>query len=402
MKYNALDFLACPLCKHSPLKLYEAKLKRDLRNLQKYYNCEQYCGYFEEAMAKARPSTSDCQRCYSRTIEQGILFCEQCGSLYQIKDGIPKLITDELKSEEEIQFLEEVGSRLGKKSPRVDNRLVDSLVLEGKKAEMRVRGRHEKDEIIARLMSERHQFWKGVEFEAVLQYLDIKDADIILDDGAAYGIFSLPFSKKCSYLISTDITFELLKAFRDFGFECSTKFFNGYERFPEEKVCLIQADGCRLPFREGFLFNKVISTQVVSHIPGEKEREGFLKEVWNYLIPEGTFVVTVGNWNLILRLASLVGRGSREKLSGASGEVGYYYKYKVNEFQDLLGSGFIVDDLRGLHSPLKYSPIFSETVASFLERCLQSSRHISCLTGDLLIAKCCKRKGQQDEQGVRK
>ena len=401
MKYNALDFLACPLCKHFPLKLYEVKLERDLRELDKYYNCEQYCGYLGEVMAKARPSTSDCRRCYSRTIEHGILSCEQCGSLYQIKDGIPKLIPDELKSEQEIQFLEEVGSRLGEKSPRVDNRLMDSFVLEGKRAEICSRGKHEKGEIIAILTSKRHQFWKGVEFEAALRYLDVKDEDIILDDGAAYGIFSLPLSKECCYIICIDITFELLKAFRDFSFDCSTKFFNGYEKFPEGKVCLIQADACRLPFRQGFLFNKVISTQVVSHIPGEKEREGSLKEVRDYLMSEGTLVVTVGNWNLILRLASLVGRGSREKLSGASGEVGYYYKYKVNEFQDLLGSVFIVDDLRGLHSPFKYSPFFSESVASFLERCQQSSRHISCLTGDLLIAKCRKRKWQQDEQGAR-
>lgn len=284
MKYNILDFIACPLCKHFPLKLREARIGEEVDFISSFkqpYRCEQYCGYQEKKITDTIPAMI-CRECYSKTIEEGILFCENCGALYQIKDGIPKLIPDDLKSKEE------------------------DFILKAKKREMDVRNKPMKDKIISNLSSKRHQFLKQVEFDAVFRCLDPRAEDVVLDAGAGYGIFSIPISQRCKYIVATDFAFNTLKIFKDLsnnGF--STTYFTGYERFPEAKICLIQADSCHLPFRKDFHFSKILSTQVISHIP-IGEQMCAIKEIYDHITENGIFVLTVGNDFLLLRLLRIL------------------------------------------------------------------------------------------------
>ena len=129
MKYNVLDFIGCPTDKHFPLKLYVAKGGNDSKSSPIYYRCEQYCGYLEKSLANDTPSNSDCEQCYSKTIEEAVLFCEQCGSLYLVTQGIPKLIPEELKSREEIQLLQQLRSQLGLGGNVAVEATVDSFIL---------------------------------------------------------------------------------------------------------------------------------------------------------------------------------------------------------------------------------------------------------------------------------
>lgn len=391
MKFNALDFISCPECKYFPLKLHELVLKDASDSSGRYYSCEQYCGYVEQAIADAKPDTLDCEQCYSKTIEGGVLSCTDCGSLYQIKNGIPRLILDDLKSEQEIQFLERFKFLVGARQNVLDNRAINSSVLKAKRAEISARGKYEKDEILGILTAKRHQLMKEIEIKAVFRFLDLKNDDIILDAGAGEGDFSIPLSRKCCYVVSTDITFEVLLALKEFAYGISTPYRDGYEEFPEVKICLIQADNCHLPFREGFRFNKVISTQVVSHIPGEKERENSIKEVWKYLQPNGVFVLTVANWDIIRRLARFRNGTPKEAtLEGARG-VGYYYKFSAPELRALLkNGGFTVKKLSGVHNPAFRQPGVNEGIARFLEMGVSKFPFASRQIGNLLLAKCRK------------
>jgi uncharacterized protein YbaR (Trm112 family)/SAM-dependent methyltransferase len=391
MKYNALDFMSCPIDKHFPLKLYAAKLGNDSTSCQKFYDCQQYCGYFEQSIASATPSESDCEQCYSKTIEEGVLFCEQCGSLYLITKGIPKLIPEELKSREEIQLLEEIRSQLGLRRNITANRTVDSFVLKGKRNEMASRGKYEKDEIIASHASKRFDFMNRVEFNVVAKHLDVKDSDRILDAGAGYGVMSIPISRRCRYLVSTDITFEVLTAFREFFYGISTSYFNGYKEFPEGKICLIQADMCFPPFRGGFEFNRVVSTQVVCQIPGEEEKESFIGGVCNHLEPGGIFVVTALNYSLYRRLMRLIRKTPKEAILEPAEWAGYYYRFRRDEFRELLATHFVVEKLFGFGSlPPRYIAPVNMGLANFLEGMAQVPP-ISFLLGEILLAKCHKR-----------
>lgn len=390
MKYHALDFLACPRDKDFPLKLYQARLKESASTPERHYQCEQYCGYMEKDIAGAKPSLEVCESCAARSVEEGILSCARCGALYLIKNGIPKLILDELKSKEEIDILGGIRQLLGSTPQAAATEPLDPFALKGKTAEMMARNRAGRDERIATFTSRGHQFLKGVEFKAVSRCLDIRPNDMLLDDGAGCGLLSVSLSRRCRYVVATDFSFESLLAFKEFVYGLSTSYFTGYATFPEERICLVQADSCQLPFRPGFRFDRAISTQVVSHIPGAANRDSAIREVANHLKIGGVFVLTVGNESLPLRLARPITGTPREAtLEGGKG-VGYYYKFSKAEFRRLLESFFVVDRLVGLQTPAYYLLGIHGGIARLVEGAIQASP-LSCQMGNILLARCRKR-----------
>jgi|ERR671925_1280581 uncharacterized protein len=79
MKKRLLDILACPIDKFYPLELYEL-------NTRKEY---EYSTNREDLV-----------------IEEGILFCNQCGRFYPIIDEIPIMLPDELRDrDKDLKFL---------------------------------------------------------------------------------------------------------------------------------------------------------------------------------------------------------------------------------------------------------------------------------------------------------
>ena len=391
MKYNVLDFISCPADRHFPLKLYAIEIKDDTTTYQRPYVCEQYCGYRNRMIADAVPSDLDCERCYSKTVGEGVLFCEQCGALYLVTKGIPKLIPEELKSQEEIQLLEETRSQLGLKGDIDTEREVDSFILKAKRNEMISRGKYDKEEIIASYALKRYDFINRIQYEAAARNLNIKNSDTVLDAGAGYGTCSIPISQNCRYIVSTDITFEVLLAFREFYYGISTSFSKGYEQFPEDKICLIQADMCLPPFRKGFHFNKAISTQVVCHIPGEKERESFIKSISDHLEPGGIFVLTAFNYSLFRRLLRLIKKTPKEAVLEPTEWTGYYYRFTKDEFRELLSTRFAAERVFGFQGLItRYLALMSSGVANILERMMQALP-ASHLAGEIILAKCHKR-----------
>ena len=79
MKKHLLDILACPVDKFYPLELHEL-------NTRKEY---EYSTNREDLV-----------------IEEGILFCNQCGRFYPIIDEIPIMLPDELRDrDKDLKFL---------------------------------------------------------------------------------------------------------------------------------------------------------------------------------------------------------------------------------------------------------------------------------------------------------
>jgi len=391
MKYNILDFIACPSCKHFPLKLHETKICEEdaISSFDPPYKCERYCGYRGEKITNVVAATI-CKECYSKTIEDGILFCKNCNTSYQIKCGIAKLITDVLKSEDELQYLKSRKNPV--KTEGIDKKtkrkieIEEDFILKAKKTEMDVRNRPMNGEVVENLSSKKHQFMKQIEFKAVDECLDIRKDDLVLDAGCGYGVHTLPISQRCKYVIATDFAFNTLKIFKTLSNnEFSTVYLTSYETFPEAKICLIQADICHLPFRKDFQFSKVLSTQVISHIPLD-EKINAMGEIYNYLRKNGIFVLTVGNDFLFWRLLRILKlrNAPKKKLSG---DDGYFYKFKKSEFKNILMmSGFSVKEIYGIQIFGYMSTDKNQPFLNFLERKIQHTIFSTSL-GNLLLAK---------------
>ncbi len=90
MRRRLLDLLACPNCKHSPLKLevaHEERVNETIERPEKPL-CEKWCSY-----VGGEPSDPDlCVECMSLEVMAGELVCEKCGARYKIEAGIPRMI----------------------------------------------------------------------------------------------------------------------------------------------------------------------------------------------------------------------------------------------------------------------------------------------------------------------
>ncbi len=115
MKYRLMDLLACPMCKHFPLRLYVFSEKNVERTIEdKKPLCELYCA-FKVSYIKELKEIPPCDECIKHEIDSGLLYCESCKRWYPIIDEIPRMLPDKLrKEEEELNFLEQHKDKIPK------------------------------------------------------------------------------------------------------------------------------------------------------------------------------------------------------------------------------------------------------------------------------------------------
>jgi len=106
-----MDLLACPICKKFPLKLIvfeESKIELPKRAAKR---CELYCSY-HGGMIKDLEGT-ECNECWGKEIEAGILICEGCGRWYPIEEEIPRMLPDRLRDRNtDLKFLSRWRARI--------------------------------------------------------------------------------------------------------------------------------------------------------------------------------------------------------------------------------------------------------------------------------------------------
>ncbi len=116
MKYRLLDILACPECKHFPLKLYVFEREEYDRklDLKKPY-CELYCGFLEKPLKELKEEPP-CEQCIRYEIVTGLLYCENCRRWYPIIKRIPRMLPDKLRNKrEDLIFLRKYSSKIPEK-----------------------------------------------------------------------------------------------------------------------------------------------------------------------------------------------------------------------------------------------------------------------------------------------
>lgn len=117
MKYRLLDILACPMCKHFPLRLIvfqEAIYSKRKYVWSKKPACELLCGLLNKDLKELEETP--CEDCIKKEIIEGILICDECNRWYPIKEEIPIMLPDELRDrKEDREFLRKHRSQIPEK-----------------------------------------------------------------------------------------------------------------------------------------------------------------------------------------------------------------------------------------------------------------------------------------------
>lgn len=164
----------------------------------------------------------------------------------------------------------------------------------------------------------------------MLEYLDIKDGDLILDMGCGEGFYSLIFDQlyDCK-VIGVDYDEDgILKLAKSWLKEST-------------KVTLEVGDICNLRFEDNY-FDKIVCTEVLEHIVDDQKA---VSELYRVLKPGGTLAVTVPNknyplaWDPLNKIREGLGLGHFDPKDGLLGGIwAYDHKrlYLPSDVQNLL------------------------------------------------------------------
>ena len=195
------------------------------------------------------PLTLSAPEAPAADIRAGALTCPRCGSAYPIRDGIPDFL-----------LLEEDESGRIKR-----------MELESREQELD-------------WPTEFQQVYESrVEAEAVLARLQLSPHDLMLDAGCGFGRITRRALDTGAEVVAADFSFARLRTLRT-------------HTGPGDRVELAVADANHLPLRPA-TFTKILSTQVLEHLPAPDLRRAFVRKLLELLKPGGTLVLTAYNFD---------------------------------------------------------------------------------------------------------
>ena len=234
-------------------------------------------------------------------IVSGILRCAECGHEYPIEKGIVRMLPGNLARETE-----------------TDRASV------GKRSEMRARNAQVKS---YERMWHLNLFGR-IEIPITMRPLRLAREHILLEAGCGTGRMTPSFAAKCDRLVAVDFSLRSLQRNRA-----------NLRRRGVRNVDLIQADICRLPLRSE-AFDRVVSCQVLEHIPTTECRESAVRELARVLRPGGKLVLSAYQHSILTRLFG-------EKQGEHRGGI-YFYRFAREELRHLLSRALKVEAISGL------------------------------------------------------
>ena len=169
----------------------------------------------------------------------------------------------------------------------------------------------------------------------LLEYLELREGDRILDCGCGMGFYLRALSILGSYVLS--------------GLDLAAKPLRFARCALDDAASLAQGDTLALPHAD-HSFDKVIMAEVLEHLPDDR---GGAREVWRVLSSGGVLALSVPHaeypfwWDPVNRsLETLVGRPIRNgPLAGIWAN--HHRLYRPNEAVEVLEmAGFVVEDVR--------------------------------------------------------
>ena len=241
----------------------------------------------------------------SERILAGRLICTGCGREYPITDGIARLLPLSLDEPETLP---------------ADAKETEADL---KRSEMAARDAQVEDYDRMRGLA-----WFGkIEIPVTLRLINLQRNDVLLEAGCGTGRMTPTFAAQCETLIALDFSFESLRV-------CRGKL----ERAGIKNVDLVQADVCALPLRSE-RFSKLVSCQVLEHIPTPTSRDRMISELARVVEPGGAVVLSAYKHSLFTRL---FGKKEGQHDGGI-----YYYRFGRGELHDLLAAHLTVQNMTG-------------------------------------------------------
>jgi SAM-dependent methyltransferase/uncharacterized protein YbaR (Trm112 family) len=240
----------------------------------------------------------------------GSLTCPECARAWPIDQGIPRLLPAEL--------LESTAS-----NPKSEIQDPDSSDLARKRTEMFARDAQ---------AAEYDRMWHLnlfglVEIPVTLLKMGLAGTHTLLEAGCGTGRMTGAFAARCKELVSVDFSWESLLA-------CKRKL----QKAGIKNVHLAQADLCHLPFRTE-VFDRVVSCQVLEHIPSAAARSEAVRELARVLTRGGNLTLSAYQYSGLMRLFG-------EKEGEHDGGI-YFFRFTRDELRALLEPVIAVESVTG-------------------------------------------------------
>lgn len=229
-----------------------------------------------------------------RTDEGDILsgdLTDAAGRVYPIEDGIPRLLPGAL--------LDAQKSEIAARDAQVD--AYDRMAF-------------------------LHAFGK-FEIPLVLRHLKPRKADRLLEAGCGTGRMTRTLASHVQELVAIDFSFESLRVNRRKLLAAGVTH-----------VSLVQADLCHLPFPPA-VFDRVVSCQVLEHVPGPDARRAAVAELARVAMPQAPLVLSAYKHSLLTRLFA-------QKEGEHDGGIPFF-RFTRREFEDTLSTKFHVRQVTG-------------------------------------------------------
>ena len=223
-------------------------------------------------------------------ILDGIL-TDDAGHVYPIQDGIPRLLPREM--------LDAQHSEIAARDAQVGD--YDAMAF------LNVFGK--------------------VEIPLTLRRLAPQPTDRLLEAGCGTGRMTRILSRSVRELVAIDFSFESLRVNR-----------RKLHAAGITNVHLVQADLCRLPFAE-CAFNRVVSCQVLEHVPGPQARAAAVASLSRVLEPGGTLALSAYKHSLLTRAFS-------QKEGSHDGGIPFF-RFTRSEMRETLSAKFTVHSITG-------------------------------------------------------
>lgn len=299
----------------------------------------------------------------SGEIEEGVLSCPKCRRKYSIMEGIPSFLPDEYRAPTEAGASYDSPNEIERQQIAIkDTQAREELA---HKFDSACAG---SEALILENFDTRTYCKKRLAESLIIRHARPNEGSIILDVGAGYGRFAIEYCRNVMTVVSCDFSLEALKLGRNYILK------HGYRN-----AHYVHCDARLLPFKPR-MFDSIVCEEVISHIPSVSWRGDVLREIWRCLKPAGTFVGTVGSFNLVRLL-----RGYPRECS-CPGEI-YYIKFRKKELSCLLNRFFDIKQIRRLDCTPGRIWEYDRRLAIKVERLLQRL-NLGGVDGNLLFFLC--------------
>ena len=166
-----------------------------------------------------------------------------------------------------------------------------------------------------------------IEIPLTLRALRPAPTDCLLEAGCGTGRMTRVLSSTVREMIAIDFSFESLRVNRRKLLAAGIS-----------NVHLIQADLCRLPFMD-CAFDRVVSCQVLEHVPGPDARAAAVQSLSSVLKPGGTLALSAYKHSLLTRAFS-------QKEGSHDGGIPFF-RFTKTEMRDTLAANFTVHSITG-------------------------------------------------------